>query len=534
MGYGLDDLGTLMSRRAALKLMVAGMLGFALRARAVSGPVATGSPGIIRRRGSRQWFIGTVESLRDYRVPQWFKDAKLGVWAHWGPQSEPGYGDWYARNMYIQGTRQYRYHLARYGHPSVFGYKDVIQLWRGQNFDPEYLVRLYKRMGARYFVSMGVHVDNFDLWDSRHTRWNSVNFGPRRDIVGLFRRAALKHGLRFGVSDHLWMAYKWMSVARGSDTTGPYAGVPYDGADPRYWDLYGDCPRIYRELPWDEEGIPEKWQVHWAARISDLIERYEPDFVYCDGPIPFGRIGLELVAHFYNVNLRANGGRLEAVYTCKSEDQARAGICVFDKERGVVEEAWPAYWQTCTCIGNWHYDVRARYKSPKRVIDMFVDIISRNGNLLLNFPLRGDGTLDDAELRIIDELTEWMRVNGEAVFGTRAWRIWGGGPTVHRRDPGAKYTESLRADLTHEDVRFTCKDGILYAFFMGWPPDGVLRIPQLGFEHPYVAGRIQAIDLLGSAARIRWEHNASELKVWLPALPPCKYACALKIVGLET
>jgi len=479
-------------------------------------------------------FAGTIDSLKDYEVPEWFKNARLGIWAHWGPQSAPEYGDWYARNMYIQGTRQYRYHVVRYGHPSVFGYKDVIDTWHGRNFDPDYLVRLYRRMGAQYFVSMGVHVDNFDLWNSAHTRWNSVNFGIRKDVVGLFRKAALKYGMRFGVSDHLWMAYKWMSVARGCDSSGPYAGIPYDGSDPQYSDLYGDCPVVYRKLPWDEEGIPEKWKVHWSLRIKDLIDKYKPDLLYCDGPIPFGSIGLDVVAHFYNVNLRANGGRLEAVYTCKSIEQAGQGICVLDKERGVVEDPWPAPWQTCTCIGNWHYDIKAVYKTPKQIVDMFVDIIVRGGRLLLNFPLRCDGTLDSEELRIIHELTDWISVNREAIFESRPWKIWGAGPTRHKVDPNAKYTEYLRVPLTHQDVRFMCGDRLLYVFFMGWPETRFLRIDSLAIGQPHVAGRIRSVQLLGTNAPVRWEQDHTGLKVWLPPEPPCKYAAVLKIVGLET
>lgn len=486
-----------------------------------------------RTRTAEKYFTATRESLAAYRVPDWFRDAKFGIWAHWGPQSAPEYGDWYARNMYIQGTAQYEYHVERYGHPSKVGYKDVIPTWRGENFDPNYLVGLYKKAGAKYFVSMGVHVDNFDLWRSRHTRWNAVNMGIKKDVVALFRAAALEHGLRFGVSEHLWIAYKWLSVARGSDSEGPLAGVPYDGADPQYADLYGDCPKVYRHLPWDEEGIPDKWKLHWFERVKDLIDQAQPDFVYCDGHIPFGEIGLSLVAYFYNQNMRRHGGRLEAVYTAKSEEDAKQGICVFDKERGVVETDWPHPWQTCTCVGNWHYDVRAKYKSPKRIIDMLVDIVSRNGNLLLNFPLRSDGTLDAEEMKILDELTRWMRVNGEAIYGTRPWKIFGGGPTVQPHDPKQKYTETTRVDLTAADVRFTTKGRALFAFFMGWPDTGVVTIPQLGIGQPHVKGKVRHVALLGYGGRLRWRHERTGLQVELPPEPPCKHACALKILGLE-
>lgn len=479
-------------------------------------------------------FEGTRESLQAYRCPEWFRDAKLGIWAHWGPQSAAEAGDWYARNMYIQGSRQYKYHLEHYGHPSRFGYKDLIPTWKGDLFDPDHLIGLYKKAGAKYFMSMGVHVDNFDLWNSKHTRWNAVNMGIKKDVVGLFRRAALKHGLRFGVSDHLWMAYKWMSVARDCDKDGPYAGVPYDGADPQYNDLYGDCPKIYRELPWDEEDIPDKWKHHWFIRIKDLIDQYKPDVIYQDGHIPFGDWGLNLVAHFYNQNIKQHGGRLEAVYTSKRPEDSEAGLCVFDKERGVVEGIWPRPWQICTCIGQWHYWRGFKYKTPKRVIDMLVDVVSRNGNLLLNFPLNNRGVLDDEEQKILADITAWMEVNHEAIHGTRPWKILGEGPALEvKPDPKEKYNENLRKDFTAEDVRFTTKGKTLYAFFFGWPGKQISIAP-LATNRPYVAGRIRRVRLLGFAHNLRWRHDANGLTVQLPEKKPCDHAYALKIEGLET
>src|SRR5262245_3409666 len=321
------------TRRTSLKLMAGALPAFYIGkalARSESAPAIASGP-----------FQGTRESLEAYRCPEWFRDAKFGIWAHWGPQSAAECGDWYARNLYLQGTRQNRYHVEHYGHPSKVGYKGVIPTWKGDQFDPEHLVQLYKKAGAKYFMSMGVHVDNFDLWNSKHTRWNSVNWGIKKDVVALFRKAARAQGLKFGVSDHLWMAYKWMSVAHSSDKDGPMAGVPYDGADPQYVDLYGDCPRIYRELPWDEDNIPDSWKQHWFDRIKDLMDQSEPDIVYSDGQIPFGDWGLSLVAHYYNQNAKRHRGKVEAVYTSKRVEDSRNGICVFDKERGVVDGIWP-------------------------------------------------------------------------------------------------------------------------------------------------------------------------------------------------
>lgn len=519
-----------MNRRDALKLLTCACSGLILRnvRRADASPaqdVGGIAPGP---------FVGTTSSLGAYRCPDWFRDAKLGIWAHWGPQSAPEAGDWYARNLYLQGSKQYLHHLEHYGHPTKFGYKDIIPTWKGEQFDPDHLVGLYKKAGAKYFMSMGVHVDNFDMWNSKHQRWNAASMGIKRDVVGLFRRAARRHGLRFAVSDHLWMAYKWMSVAHASDLTGPLAGVPYDGADPRFNDLYGGCPEIYRELPWDEDGIPDSWKRQWFLRIQDLVDQHQPDLLYSDGQIPFGSWGLNLVAHFYNQNLHQHGGKLEAVYTSKRQSDSDAGMCVFDKERGVVDGIWPQAWQTDSCIGHWHYDRNVKYKTPKRVIDMLVDVVSRNGNLLLNFPLNTHGALDDEEQKILAAITGWMQINSEAIHGTRPWKIFGEGPNIVKPLPGQKYNETNRKDFTFEDVRFTTKGKTLYVFFMGWPEQKQLTIPALATSRPYVAGRIEHVKLLGRHGKLTWRQHDKGINVELPEERPCDFACVLKIEGLES
>jgi alpha-L-fucosidase len=226
-------------------------------------------------------FAGTRHSLEGYRIPEWFRDAKFGIWAHWGPQSAIEDGDWYARNMYVQGSEQYLYHVETYGHPSKVGYKDLVDNWKAAKWDPDHLMGLYKKAGAKYFVSMGVHHDNFDLWNSKYTRWNAVNMGPKKDIVGTWQKAAQKHGLRFGVSEHLWISYKWWAVSHLADKTGPLAGVSYDGVDPQFADLYhdADCARFGDHLDWNDDGIPDSWKKHYLDRMTDLIDKYQPDFM---------------------------------------------------------------------------------------------------------------------------------------------------------------------------------------------------------------------------------------------------------------
>jgi alpha-L-fucosidase len=514
-----------MKRRIAIKTLM-GAFPF-LRA----AGTLTVTPSRALQRGP---FQPTPESLARYEVPRWFRDAKFGIWAHWGPQSAPEAGDWYARNMYIQDSPQYRYHLAHYGHPSKFGFKDVIGTWKADAFDPDYLVGLYKNAGARYFCSMAVHHDNFDLWDSKHTRWNSVAMGPKKNVVALFREAAHKHGLRFGVSDHLWISYKWFAVSHMSDRQGPLAGVSYDGVDPANADLYhsySDPRLITDKLDWDENGIPDSWKDHWYQRISDLVEQADPDYLYNDGPLPFGERHLKIAAQLYNQSAARHGGETEAVYMSKRAEDCAAGTCVLDHERGVLDEISPHPWQTDTCVGDWHYKRGIQYKSPKFIVDMLVDVVSRNGNLMLNFPLPNSGMLDKDELAILQDIAGWMRINGEAIYATRPWKLSGAGPgSAKSATKETNFNENARKPLTSDDVRFTTKGDVLYAFVMGLPEKQALIAP-LAASAASGAGKITQVELLGCPGKLPWRQDATGLSIELPPKKPCQHALAFRIRG---
>jgi alpha-L-fucosidase len=473
-------------------------------------------------------FEGTRESLKRYQVPDWFRDAKFGIWAHWGPQSAPEQGDWYARNMYIEGHAQYKWHQQNFGHQSKVGFKDVIRTFKGEKFDPEYLMDLYKKAGAKYFVSMGVHHDNFDLWNSRHTRWNAVNMGPKKDIVGLFRKAALKRGMKFGVSEHLWISYKWFGVSHDSDTMGEFAGVPYDGNDRQNADLYHDLPKDYpAKFSWDAAAIPDSWKRHWFDRIKDLVDNYQPDLLYTDGALPFEEYGLNLVSHLYNESAKRHGGKVEAVYNSKRKWDCLEGTCVLDFERGLADAIQPNPWQTDTCVGNWHYKRDVKYKTAKTVIDMLVDIVSRNGNLLLNFPLPGSGALDDRELSILSEISTWMAVNGEGIYSTRPWKIFGEGPGTQQKGTG-RFNENGRKNLTAEDVRFTTRGKTLYAFIMGAPGKETI-VSALKTGGQYDVGKITNAEMLGHKGKLKWSQNEAGLMVELPAAATGEHAVAIKV-----
>ena len=483
-------------------------------------------------------FEGTRESLQKYQTPEWYRDAKFGIWAHWGPQSGVEQGDWYARNMYIQGSRQYNYHVAHYGHPSKFGYKDICPTWKAADFDAEHLMSLYRQAGAKYFVSMGVHHDNFDLWNSKYTRWNAVKVGPHKDVVGLWRKAALKHGLRFGVSEHLWISYKWFAVSHGSDTTGPLAGVAYDGVNLAYADLYHGvgCAQWAHDNPrqfgWNDNGIPDAWKRHWFMRIKDVVDNYQPDLLYTDGPLPFENVGCSAVANLYNLSAKIHGGATQAVYTSKRPEDCAVGTCVLDFERGLANQIRPSPWQTDTCIGDWHYNINVyknhTYKTAKTVVDMLVDIVSQNGNLLLNFPLPNSGQLDPDELAVLSGITSWMRVNSEGIYGTRPWKIYGGGPSTQSEKPGGGFNEETRKPLTAEDVRFTTKGKVLYAFIMGWPA-AEARIEELGTASAQAPPKIEHVELLGHRGRLKWTQESSGLRVLLPPEKPSDDAVTLKV-----
>ncbi|HUP02981.1 MAG TPA: alpha-L-fucosidase [Bryobacteraceae bacterium] len=503
---------------------------------------AIGAPAILRRARAANGlleiapgpFQGTRESLREWRIPAWYRDAKFGIWAHWGPQSQPEAGDWYARNMYIQGQAQYNYHVKTYGHPTKFGFKDVIPTWKAEKFDPEHLIGLYKKAGAKYFCTMGVHHDGFDLWKSVHQpRWNAVAIGPQKDIVGLWKKATQKAGLRFAVSEHLAPSYHWFSPSHTSDKTGPLAGVPYDGANPAFADLYHDLPADYpygKQV--NDRQAPDPWKQHYFKRIKDLVDNYQPDLLYTDGDIFFEEYGLALVANLYNTSAKIHGGRVEAVYTSKLASDCETGTCILDWERGVAAGIPANPWQTDTSVGDWHYRRDDKYKTPKQVVDMLVDIVSRNGNLMLNFPLPGNGMLDDTELKLLDEITRWMAVNSEGIYATRPWKIFGDGPvaTAPASGRGTRFNEAGRRDLTVEEVRFTAKGSTLYAFVMGWPEREAV-IKALSTANSSAAFRVKHVELLGFKGKVNWTQDERGLRVSLPPEKPCDHAVAFKLLG---
>ena len=482
-------------------------------------------------------FEPTFESLREYRAPEWFRDAKFGIWSHWGPQSVPMFGDWYARNMYIQGTPQYEYHLRHYGHPSKFGYKDICALWKAERFDPDALMAKYRKAGARYFMSQATHHDHFFNYDSKINRMNSVNVGPGKDILALWRAAADKYGMPFGLSEHLGASFSWWRVNKGCDKTGPYAGVPYDGNDPAYQDFYYANQELGTEnpqevFPWYTEN--PAFRDYWLECVSEMISRFEPDLIYTDGSLPFGAHwmgpekgaesadgtyshGLRAVAKLYNTSIDRYGEN-RAVYLQKDRTPEIFSVGVLDIEKSQLPGIMPEPWHTDTCIGNWFYDVRDPYKSPEQIVEMLADIISKNGVMLLNILQRPDGTIDEEADYILEKIGEWFAVCGEAVYGTRPWRTFGEGGTRVK-------IEGFREDKTdwdRNDFRFVQKDGAVYAFMMGAAGGETMTL------RSFAQQEVSSVELLGYGP-VPFEKVFGVLTVSLPDRLPAICANVLKI-----
>ena len=501
----------------------------------------------------------------DYRVPDWFRDAKFGIWAHWGPQCQPEFGDWYGRLMYIQGRlpwvhgeTAYENHLRREGHPSSTGFIDIIGQWKAERWEPEALIRRYKGAGARYFFAMGCHHDNFDNFASSHHEWNSTRVGPKRDILGTWEPVVRDAGLKFGVSNHSSHAWHWWQTAYGYDAEGPMRGRRYDaywlrkrhgrgkfweGLDPQelYTGPYYVPPdgitsaeamsawHDQRDGQWIESAPPANMRFveKWLLRQNEMVEKYRPDLVYFDDSgIPFGQAGLDAVRHYYDQSRQWHGD-IDVVLFAKKLGELERRAIVEDVERGFVDEIRPIPWQTDTCIGNWHYDrplyERNGYKSAKQVVQRLADTVSKNGNLLLNIPVRGDGTIDEKEEAIVDQIAAWNSRNGEAIFGTRPWRRFGEGPT---KPPAGTLNEQDAKPFTARDIRFTQKDGALYAIFLDWP-EREAAIASLG-ANQLPDAVIERVELLGGPP-LQFRRDGEALRVTLPRAD--LFVPALRISG---
>lgn len=503
-------------------------------------------------------------------TPAWLRDSKFGIWVHFGPQAAGESGDWYARKLYVEGTSAYENHLKKYGHPSEVGYKEVLRDWNPAKFSPKALVDIYKDAGARFLIIQGVHHDQFDMWDSKYQAWNSTRLGPKRDFLGEWEKASRAAGIRFGITFHHEYSWWWWQTAFQSDTQGDKAGIPYDGnltledgkgkwwegLDPRY--LYGVNLREYESVAeaantlWSppKPGIFSghlefaKWYAKWwALRMMDAVDKYQPDFIYTDGTDqqPFSGSGTgtgykcdamqRVIADFYNRTL-ADRGEVDvfSIVKFRKTTNGTVNTCETGIPEGIKDDqAWIAE----TPVGDWFYGPNFVYSSDA-VIRYLLEIVARNGSFGLSIPLRSDGSMDEACHEMLHEVGEWMRVNGDGIYGSSAWKVLGEGKDGKLNTlPGGRIGQ-WQADhvFYNTDFRFTVgKDGMLYVWCMTVPKVGdKLTIASLGTNKGLFDKKIRSVELMGTEQSVDWKQNADGLEIVYPDSVDLKTAVGFRIV----
>jgi alpha-L-fucosidase len=463
------------------------------------------------------------ESLEKYEAPEWYKDAKFGIFIHWGVYSVPAFGsEWYPRDMYREGSEEYKHHLATYGPPDKFGYKDFIPLFKAEHFDPAVWAKLFKEAGAKYVVPVAEHHDGFAMYDSGLSDWTAAKMGPHRDVIGDLAKAVRAEGLHFGVSSHRVEHNFYLGVGRA---------IASDINDPQYAAFYGPAHnwlenKNHSPLSNDFTYVSSAWTDDWLARSSEIVEKYHPEVIYFDWWIgqPSIRANLtRFAAFYYNASLKYD----DHVGVIDYKDWAMAEhSAILDVERGQLGDIRALTWQTDTSVGNksWGNIRNETFKSPQFVIDQLVDVVSKNGNLLLNIGPRSDGTIPEEVQQVLRDVGSWLAVNGDAIYGTRPWRVYGEGPT--KVAEGA-FHDTETATYTAEDFRFTTKGNALYAIELGWPASGEAVIQNL--RTTVGEGKIESVTLLGFDGRLKFKQQPDGLHIQLPAQAPGKYAYAFRV-----
>ena len=463
------------------------------------------------------------ESLQKYEVPEWYKDAKFGIFIHWGVYSVPAFGnEWYPRNMYVPGSPEYQHHIATYGTQDKFGYKDFIPMFKAEQFDAAAWADLFKKAGAKYVVPVAEHHDGFAMYDSGLSDWTAAKMGPHRDVIGQLAKAVRADGLHFGVSSHRVEHNFFLGVGRA---------IPSDVNDPQYAAFYGPAHNWLSNkwgtpLDGDFTYVSSAWANDWLARAAEIVDKYHPDIVYFDWWIGQALIRPNLTrfaAFYYNNSLKYG----DHVGVINYKDYAmQEHSAVLDVERGQLAELRPLYWQTDTSVSNksWGYINDDTFKSPEFIVHQLIDIVSKNGNLLLNIGPKSDGTIPEQVKQVLLGVGGWLDVNGEAIYGTRPWRIYGEGPT--KAAAGAFHDTDV-TNYTSDDFRFTTKGGALYVIGLSWPGNGEAVVRSLASA---VGGeRVKGVSLLGSGAKVQFDQQGDGLHVKLPGQPPSKYAYVLRV-----
>jgi alpha-L-fucosidase len=462
------------------------------------------------------------ESLQKYEAPEWYKDAKFGIFIHWGAYSVPAFGnEWYPRNMYRDGSEEYKHHIATYGPQDKFGYKDFLPMFKAEKFDPAAWAELFKKAGAKYVVPVAEHHDGFAMYDSGLSDWTVAKMGPHRDTTGELAKAVRAAGLHFGLSSHRVEHNFFLGVGRE---------IHSDVNDPQFAAFYG--PAHAWIAPWgaplgnDFTFVSTAWADDWLARSAELVEKYHPDIVYFDWWIGQASIRPNLTrfaAFYYNSSLKY-GDHVGVINYKDYAMQEHAGV--LDLERGQLGDIRPLYWQTDTSVSNksWGYIKDDTFKSPEFVVHQLIDIVSKNGNLLLNIGPRSDGTIPDEVQQVLLDVGAWLGINGEAIYGTRPWRTYGEGPT---KVAAGSFHDTDTAKYTPEDFRFTSKGDDVYAIGLAWPTRREAVIHSLA--KTVGTEPVQSVAMLGGDAKLRFEQRADGVHVQLPAEAPAKYAYVLRL-----
>jgi len=503
--------------------------------------------------------------------PAWLREAKFGIWVHFGPQSAGESGDWYARKLYSPGMLAYKNHLKKFGHPSEVGYKEILRDWNPTKLDPAKLAKIYKDAGARFLMIQGVHHDNYDMWNSRYQPWNSVNIGPKRDLIGEWAKACRAIGMHYGVTFHHEYTWWWWQTAFGSDTEGPKKDIPYDGnltlADGKgkWWEGYD--PRLLYGIDLREyKGVAEKSQTgwspapagiftnhldyakwyatQWALRMMDVVEHYDPDFIYTDGTVQGTFTGngtgtgikadamQRVIADYYNRTLKKRGQvNTFSIVKFRSKTNGTVNTEEFGVPANIkTDQPWIAE----APVGDWFYAPGFTYDSGM-MIRYIIEAIARDGNAALCISILPDGSLDEGSKKMLKEVGVWMRRNGEAVYGSHAWSIPGEGEQVNgklKMLPGGALTRKhAEFKFGAQDIRFTLgKNGALYAFCMNVPTPGtLLKIKSLGTDAKYLGKTVNAVKLLGYNSKLQWKQEADGLVITCPEKLPFATSIVFKV-----
>jgi len=459
-------------------------------------------------------FKPTWESLENFQVPQWYIDGKFGIFIHWGVYSVPAFGnEWYPRNMYKQGTREFDHHIKTYGPQKDFGYKDFIPMFTAENFDPDKWADLFLKSGAKFVVPVAEHHDGFAMYDCSYTKWNAVKMGPKRDIIGELANAVRKRYLVFGISYH--RAEHWWFF---------HEGMRFDSdvRDPRFIDFYG--PAQPETTQPNEEFLED-----WLNRLCELVDKYRPQIVWFDWWIeqpafePYLR---RFAAYYYNRGFQWNKG---VAINYKNEAFPRK-TAVLDIERGQLDDIDPYFWQTDTSVSknSWGYIKDHDYKTAEWIICDLIDIVSKNGALLLNIGPKPDGTIPEPEEKMLLEIGKWLLVNGEAIYGTRPWKVYGEGPT---KVIAGSFADTKRSEFTGRDIRFTTKGNNLYAIVLGKPENNEVMIQSLGSNLRLFNKDMTDVKILGIDDKIQWIREEIGLRVRIPERLDTRFPFAIKIIS---